>query len=140
MKRSLLALIVVAAFIAAAASAFNGVASRQSWQPRAYRKTGGYVAMPLAGAWLNAPYLHNGSVPTLADLLEPVERRPSGFVRGYDVYDPSRVGFVSQGADADREGAVFDTSLPGNANVGHRYGTDLAPDEKTALLEFLKTQ
>ncbi|MDH4066933.1 MAG: cytochrome c, partial [Acidobacteriota bacterium] len=85
---------------AASAAAFNGLAAGQSWQPRGYRKTAGYVAMPLAGVWLNAPYLHNGSVPTLVDLLEPAERRPRRFVRGYDVYDPRRVGFVAEGAAA----------------------------------------
>lgn len=130
----------LATWTGAAAAAFNGVANGRPWQPRAYRKTAGYVAMPLAGVWLNAPYLHNGSVPTLADLLEPAERRPQRFVRGYDVYDPQRTGFVSQGSDAEREGTSFDTTLPGNANRGHLYGTGLPPAEKASLLEFLKTQ
>ena len=100
----------------------------------------GYVAMPLIGAWLNAPYLHNGSVPTLTDLLEPVERRPQRFYRGYDVYDPIRVGFVANGPDATREGELFDTTTPGNGNSGHLYGTTLAPELKTALVAYLKSQ
>jgi hypothetical protein len=95
--------------------------------------------MPLMGVWLNAPYLHNGSVPTLADLLEPTERRPQRFYRGYDVYDPVRAGFLSRGADAEREGEMFDTTRSGSANGGHPYGTALAPELKSALIEYLKT-
>jgi hypothetical protein len=95
--------------------------------------------MPLAGVWLNAPYLHNGAVPTLADLLEPAERRPRTFRRGYDVYDPAAVGFVSHGPEAERDGQPFDTSLPGNGNAGHAYGTLLPPEQKQALVEYLKT-
>ena len=60
-----------------------------------FKKTEGYANVPLDGLWLRAPYLHNGSVPTLRDLLEPAERRPSVFFRGDDVYDPQNVGFVS---------------------------------------------
>ncbi len=123
----------------ASAAAFNAYAAGQDWQFTQFRKTNGYVAMPLAGVWLNAPYLHNGAVPTLVDLLEPVERRPSSFRRGYDVYDPTRVGFVSQGLEAERDGERFDTSLPGNAKTGHAYGTGLAPEQKQALIEYLKT-
>lgn len=128
------------AWTAASATAFNDLAAGKPWQFRSYRKTQGYVAMPLAGAWLNAPYLHNGSVPTMADLLEPPERRPARFFRGYDVYDPARMGFVSTGPDAEREGMEIDTRQPGNGNGGHAYGAALAPEAKAALLEFLKTQ
>jgi hypothetical protein len=60
-----------------------------------FRKTDGYANMPLDGIWLRAPYLHNGSVPTLRDLLEPSSRRPAFFYRGYDVIDRKKVGFVS---------------------------------------------
>jgi cytochrome c5 len=122
-----------------AAAAFNAFAAGAPWQFKSFRKTDGYVAMPLMGVWLNAPYLHNGSVPTLTDLLEPVERRPQRFYRGYDVYDPLRVGFVAQGDAAVREGEMFDTTRRGSANVGHPYGTALAPDLKSALVEYLKT-
>ena len=52
-----------------------------------FRKTDGYANMPLDGIWLRAPYLHNGSVPTVRDLLEPAEKRPKVFYRGYDVID-----------------------------------------------------
>ena len=69
-----------------------------------FRKTFGYANMPLDGLWLRAPYLHNGSVPTLRDLLEPGPSRPRVFYRGYDLYDPVRVGFVSEEKYFDDEG------------------------------------
>ncbi len=99
----------------------------------------GYIALQLDGVWLRGPYLHNGSVPNLRDLLEPAEKRASIFYRGYDVYDPENVGFVTQGPNAARFGWRFDTSVRGNGNKGHEYGTDLVPQEKEALLEYLKT-
>ncbi|MEB3212700.1 MAG: hypothetical protein VKL39_15175 [Leptolyngbyaceae bacterium] len=107
---------------------------------RNYRKTNGYVKAPLDGIWLRAPYLHNGSVPTMRDLLEKPENRPTEFYRGYDVYDPENMGFVSTVAEADGDAFFkFDTSLPGNGNGGHDYGTELSTDDKTALIEYLKT-
>lgn len=74
-----------------------------------FRKTNGYVNMPLDGIWLRAPYLHNGSVPTLRDLLEKPADRPKVFYRGYDLYDFENVGFVSK---YDRKGKddAFDES------------------------------
>jgi hypothetical protein len=75
---------------------------------------------PLVGLHASAPYLHNGSVPTLAALLEPVERRPKTFPLG-------------------RAGFVFDTRLPGNDNQGHAFGTTLSPSEKRDLLAFLES-
>ena len=104
-----------------------------------FRATGGYAAVPLDGVWLRAPYLHNGSVPSLDDLLKPAADRPRVFWRGYDVFDPVGVGFVSNGAEAARRGTRFDTARPGNSNAGHEYGTRLAPADKRALLEYLKT-
>jgi mono/diheme cytochrome c family protein len=108
-----------------------------------FRKTFGYAAMPLDGIWLRAPYLHNGSVPTLKDLLEPSSKRPQTFYRGYDVYDWERVGFISSVAEEGaRKYFKFDTTIPGNSNKGHegqRYGTELLPEEKAALIEYLKT-
>jgi mono/diheme cytochrome c family protein len=99
----------------------------------------GYVARPLPGAWLLAPYLHNGSVPTLHDLLLPPAQRPAVFWRGYDVLDANRIGFVATGAEAEAEGFRFDTSLRGNDNGRHLYGTQLDEAARRALLEFLKT-
>ncbi len=99
----------------------------------------GYVAQHLDGIWLRAPYLHNGSVPSLYDLLQPVEARPAVFFRGYDVYDPDKVGFVSQGEQAERVGTRFDVAALGNSNGGHEFGADLSTEQKHALLEHLKT-
>jgi hypothetical protein len=108
-----------------------------------FRKTFGYANQPLDGIWLRAPYLHNGSVPTLRDLLEPADKRPPVFYRGYDVYDKKRVGFVSTAAqEKGRKYFRFDSSLPGNGNYGHEgkeYGTDLSAEEKDALVEYMKT-
>ena len=104
-----------------------------------FRKTYGYANHPLDGIWARAPYLHNGSVPTLRDLLEPPDRRPAAFYRGYDVYDRVNVGFVS---DVPQEGGRdffrYDTTVPGNSNAGHVYGTSLTDDEKRAIVEYLK--
>jgi mono/diheme cytochrome c family protein len=99
----------------------------------------GYIVTFLDGVWLRAPYLHNGSVPTLRDLLEPAERRPKTFFRGYNVYDPVRVGFVSQGPDAEQAGTKQDASQKGNGNQGHTFGSDLPESDKEALVEYLKT-
>jgi mono/diheme cytochrome c family protein len=109
------------------------------WHYSHFRKTSGYMAQALDGLWARAPYLHNGSVPTLDDLLKPVEQRPKTFRVGYDVYDRDRVGFVSDGPDAEAAGRLFDTKLPGNANAGHLYGTGLSDTDRRALLEYLKT-
>ena len=113
------------------------------WRFTRFRKTHGYANMPLDGIWLRAPYLHNGSVPSLRDLLEPASRRPAVFWRGNDVFDPVRVGFVADQAEA---GGLhffrFDTTRPGNSNAGHEgpaYGTELPEADKAALVEFLKT-
>jgi mono/diheme cytochrome c family protein len=99
----------------------------------------GYNPPFLDGIWLRAPYLHNGSVPTLRALLEPPERRPKVFWRGYDLYDPVDVGFVSTGAAAERIGTRHDTAERANSSRGHAFGTDLPAAQKDALLEYLKT-
>ncbi|HEY1583775.1 MAG TPA: hypothetical protein VGF73_11825 [Chthoniobacterales bacterium] len=135
------------------------------WRFSHFRKTFGYANSPLDGVWLRAPYLHNGSVPTLRDLLNPSAERPSTFYRGYDVYDPKNVGFVTDvsrfSADGrslddpqnERQYFLFDTRErpggltprernEGNSNVGHEgsaYGTNLTATEKDAIVEYLKT-
>jgi mono/diheme cytochrome c family protein len=118
---------------------FNAL-DRYDWRYSHFRKTSGYMAQALDGLWARAPYLHNGSVPNLADLLRDPAERPKTFSVGYDVYDEARVGFVSTGEVAAAAGRLFDTALPGNANAGHRYGTDLPEIDKRALVEYLKTQ
>jgi cytochrome c5 len=105
-----------------------------------FRKTNGYANQPLDGIWARAPYLHNGSVPTLRDLLDAPGQRPMRFYRGYDVYDAVKGGFVSDVASADgRTFFVYDTTVPGNGNGGHLYGTTLPDDDKHAVVEYLKT-
>jgi hypothetical protein len=105
-----------------------------------FRKTHGYANHPLDGIWARAPYLHNGSVPTLRDLLDAPERRPQSFFRGYDVFDQQKVGFVSDVAEENgRRFSRYDTTVPGNGNGGHVYGTTLTDDEKAAIVEYMKT-
>ncbi len=113
-----------------------------------FKKTNGYANQPLDGLWLRAPYLHNGSVPTLRDLLNPPEERPVAFVRGDDTLDPVNGGFRAEPCDPEVYYGpffCFDTRQKdggpdrGNRNIGHLYGTALPPDEKEALLEYLKT-
>lgn len=117
----------------------NTLYSGYPWRFSHFRKTNGYANMPLDGVWLRAPYLHNGSVPTLADLLEPVEKRPKEFYRGYDVYDPAHLGFFTNVKEENGTKYFFyDTSQPGNANTGHLYGTQLSADDKLALIEYIK--
>jgi mono/diheme cytochrome c family protein len=109
------------------------------WRFSHFRKTNGYANMPLDGIWVRAPYLHNGSVPTLRDLLEPADQRPKEFYRGYDVYDQKKVGFVSNiAAEGVHQLFRYDTTQPGNNNGGHLYATTLSPEEKDALVEYMK--
>ncbi|WP_324806990.1 c-type cytochrome [Sphingomonas sp. LY29] len=104
----------------------------------------GYAAPPLAGVWSTAPYLHNGSVPTLAALLDP-ERRPQRFMVGGHSLD-FESGGIRLAADGRYPAASRPTSAPvwydtrkaGRANSGHRYGENLTPDQRRALIEFLK--
>jgi hypothetical protein len=105
-----------------------------------FRKTNGYANHPLDGIWLRGPYLHNGAVPTLRDLLDPPGQRPAAFYRGNDVFDRRRVGFMSDVAGAGgRSFTRYDTRVPGNGNGGHLYGTALSDDDKWAIVEYLKT-
>ena len=98
-----------------------------------------YKARPLNGIWATAPYLHNGSVRTLRQLLLPSDTRQTTFRVGSREYDPKDVGFVDDGA------YLFDTRLPGNSNRGHEgpeYGMaelEADPEVLEALLEYLKT-
>lgn len=123
-----------------AADRYNEYAREYPFDFSRFVKTNGYVAVPLDGVWLRAPYLHNGSVPTLEDLLEPPADRPKIFFRGHDVYDRRRTGFIHQGGQASRDGFRYDVRVPANGNAGHRYGTNLPAAEKRALIEYLKTR
>lgn len=103
-------------------------------------KTRGYIAERLDGLWMRGPYLHNGSVPSVADLLKPPSQRLATFYRGNNLLNNRDLGFVS---DLPQEKglhfALFDTRQPGNSNAGHLYGTELSEQDKKAILEYLKT-
>ena len=94
----------------------------------------GYKARPLNGIWATAPYLHNGSVPSLAELLKPAAARKPQFHVGGAEFDPANVGFVD-----DPSQPIFDTTLPGNSNKGHEYGANLTDTQRRELLEYLKS-
>jgi len=114
------------------------------WELRHFAPQAGYVNVMLDGIWLRAPYLHNGSVPTLRDLLKHPSERPQEFCTGNIEYDWENVGFIATmdpTNDANPCGNFFhyQTSVTGNSNAGHLFGTDLEAGEKDALIEFLKT-
>ena len=102
--------------------------------------TDGYVAPPLDGIWATAPYLHNGSVPTLEDLLNSPQR-PRYWKRTFDNsdYDSGKLGwhYTSEAAKTDND--TYDTTLPGYGNGGHTFGDVLSATDRKALLEYLKT-
>lgn len=113
---------------------------------RVNAKPAGYVAPPLDGVWATAPYLHNGSVPTLWDLFH-AEQRPAIWTRSEDGYDQQRVGLEYAEVDelpadvdtpAERR-RYFDTRIPGKSAAGHEFPEELTPDEKIAVIEYLKT-
>jgi len=121
---------------------YNNFREGRDWGFKSFRKVSGYVAEPLGGLWLNGPYLHNGSVPTLRDLLEPAAQRPAAFVRGLDIVDARNGGFLAPPCDPRApppEGFCFDTRLVGNGNDGHVYGTALPASDKSDLLAYLLT-
>lgn len=113
-----------------------------------------YKPRPLAGEWATPPYLHNGSVPTIYDLLSPVSERPKTFVIGGREFDTERLGL----ARVVGRGFVFDTAKSGNSNRGHEFndgyvpwtagqgpqhgliGPKLTPDERLAIIEHLKVR
>jgi hypothetical protein len=123
----------------------------------------GYKPRPLEGVWATPPFLHNGSVPTLYQMLLPPEKRDQRFFVGRREYDPVHAGFVTvPDADGDSDGFWFDTSIPGNHNTGHAFAADAATwkkhledpkanplpkgvigpeftdDERFAIIEYLK--
>jgi mono/diheme cytochrome c family protein len=108
----------------------------------------GYVAPPLDGIWATAPYLHNGSVPTIAALLDSTQR-PTYWTRSFDStkYDPASVGWLfdslDHGKDAETEPKtkrdLYDTTRPGYSNAGHTFGDALSAEDRKAVIEYLKT-
>src|SRR5690606_22693114 len=93
-----------------------------------------YKGRPLNGIWATAPYLHNGSVPNLDELLKPPGQRVKQFQVGSREFDPVNVGFVNEGH------FTFDTTLSGNSNSGHDYGDVVfTEEERRQLIEYMKS-
>ena len=106
----------------------------------------GFASMGLlVGIWATAPFLHNGSVPTLYDLLLPAARRPVSFPTGQREYDPIKLGIQTDRAKYSLPpglpGFLMDTRLRGNWNTGHEWSfyPTLTDDQRYAIIEFLKT-
>lgn len=113
--------------------------------PIGVRELRAYKARPLAGVWATPPFLHNGSVPTIYQLLSPQAERATTFYKGSFEYDPRHLGYRTE---AFANAFLFDTRITGNHNSGHEFragergngviGRLLQPQERWALLEYLK--
>jgi hypothetical protein len=130
-------------FDAATRLAWNGFRAPEDPMVQAPAR---YKARPLNGIWAVAPYLHNGSVPNLYLVLSPLSERPASFWLGSKEFDPVRVGYTTEPIAGGYE---YKTSVNGNSNQGHRFedgprgkgiiGPALAPEERWAIIEFLKS-
>ena len=102
--------------------------------------TEGYIAPPLDGIWATAPYLHNGSVPTLEELLYSPSR-PTIWRRSFDNsdYDKEKMGWQYEKLESKEDNQTYDTSIIGYGNGGHTFGDGLTKEERRAVLEYLKT-
>lgn len=108
----------------------------------------GYIAPPLDGVWATGPFLHNGSIPTIAALLDS-SKRPAYWVRDFDSrdFDKDDLGWKYEALEHGKEGAdsperrqrIYDTTLHGYSNAGHTFGDALTDREKKAVIEYLKT-
>lgn len=100
----------------------------------------GYIAPPLDGIWATAPYLHNGSVPTLAALLDS-SQRPTFWRRSYNAadYDYAQVGWQYTVETSAKDAQTYNTTLPGYGNQGHIFGDVLTASQRKDLIEYLKT-
>lgn len=125
----------------------------RSWFATSYPESrfepeAGYVAPPLDGVWATAPYLHNGSVPTVEALLDSYSRptywareSPSGKTPtgASGEYDHERLGWRYAERERGRGEYTYDTTLPGYGNGGHTYGDHLSAEQRAAVIEYLKT-
>lgn len=133
---------------------------REVWRglrPNDIRAPLGYLARPLNGVWASPPFLHNGAVPTIYQMLSPHDERDASFWLGSKEYDPEHLGYSTRRL---RGGFRLDTSKPGNSNRGHQFEGDFDPsepgfnwnalpmgvigpglshEERMAILEYLKT-
>jgi mono/diheme cytochrome c family protein len=120
---------------------YNSSWFAQSDPPSYFEPSLGYVAPPLDGIWATAPYLHNGSVPTIDDLLNSTQR-PTRWKRSgrSDDYDYQKLGWhYEPAAEGVRGDWIFDATLPGYSEQGHYFGDHLSDDERKSVLEYLKT-
>lgn len=108
-------------------------AGYQAPKEEGLRSTGKYWAASMDGVWARSPYLHNGSVRTMQELLTPPAQRAKTFHRGSQDYEVTQMGYADAGT------YLFDTSSRGNSNAGHDYGTALSIEEKRDLIEYLRT-
>jgi len=116
---------------------YRDSAELREMKPWVARK--GYKARTLDGIWSTAPYLHNGSIPNLTSLFSPYEERPKTFWVGNLEYDPKNVGFRME-KPVGKHATLFDEGeLKANSAKGHTFGTELKPNEKRALIEYLKS-
>jgi len=119
---------------------FNKSWFAQGDHPARLEPFDGYIAPPLDGIWITAPYLHNGSVPTLEALLNSKER-PAYWSRDFNnpVYDYVKMGWKYTEEAGPRGTAVYNTTLPGYGNYGHVFGDRLSKPERKEVIEYLKT-
>lgn len=113
-----------------------------------FERPQGYIAPPLDGVWATAPYLHNGSVPTVATLLNSAAR-PAYWTRTFDSddYDPTQLGWHFSALPYGQDNApdtrapqqIYDTTQPGYDNHGHTFGDALTEAQRQAVIEYLKT-
>ena len=145
------ALAYVTAYVENRAYQDAGISDRERWRmdgfglPIGVQEKRGYKARPLDGIWATPPFLHNGSLPNLFQLLSPVSERDSQFWVGNFEFNPKHVGFDSEKFAG---GFLFDTRITGNSNQGHEFragcrqdgviGRALQPEERWALVEYLK--
>lgn len=141
----------VTAYVERRAYRDAGIQPRERWRMDGYglpigvQEKRGYKARPLHGVWATPPFLHNGSVPTLFQLLSPVSERQAQFWVGNFEFNPRQVGFNNERFPG---GFLFDTEITGNSNRGHEFrdgcreggviGRALQPEERWALIEYLK--
>ena len=145
------ALAYITAYVENRAYQEAGISDSQRWEmdgfglPIGVQEIRGYKARPLDGIWATPPFLHNGSVPTLFQLLSPVsERQPTFWVGNFE-FNPKQIGYNSE---PFKGGFLFDTRITGNSNRGHEFragcredgviGRALEPEERWALIEYLK--
>jgi hypothetical protein len=118
---------------------------KQSWFRTGDRKADlvpfrGYIAPPLDGVWITAPYLHNASVPNLETLLNS-KARPAYWERNFDKpeYDYENVGWRYVSREKQTNKSTYNTTLKGYGNHGHTFGDKLSNEERSAVMEYLKT-